>query len=238
MPYKSKLFQRNNAGKRQMVPASYSPRFSGGFRSANPKPKVSERSTQRLENKSITVAGALIIANDTGNVFHLDTIGAGTLASQRTGQKHQVTGVHLRGRVPMVSTTPYDQSVYYLVWDRSPNEIKPGFADIFQMASGIQACHAFPNNSNSERFIILARKAKNMTNADTANTTEYNESMQWSIDDYYSFSRKLIATSVTGGGSTISDRTSGALYLVAGGLQAGAAAPTMQIDYRLYFNDV
>lgn len=236
MPYKSKLFRRNNGG-RKLVSTSRNHGMSGGFRAANPKPKVSDRSTQRLENKSITVATAVSAVNTAGNVFHMDTIGQGTLASQRTGQKHQVTGVHIRGRIPMDNDASYDEVGYYLVWDRQPSEIKPGFPDIFQTGVGVNSINAFPNNSNSERFIIISRKTRSMTNALVAGN-QYNATMQWSIDDYYQFSRKYIATSITGGGSTISDRSSGALYLVTVGGNTGGGATSMNFDYRLYFNDV
>lgn len=63
------------------------------------------------------------------------------------------------------------------------------------------------------------------------------------IDDYYQFSRKLVANSVTGGTGAIGDRTSGALILLAFGQflgsGSGALTPsTLGISYRYYFNDV
>lgn len=236
--YKSKLFKRNNGGKKtygQGKSAYFRPRRMGGFYAPNPRPPVSIYSTQRKEIKALTGYSATLALSEAGQCFHLDQIPQGTGVTDRTGQKHQVTALHIRGDWHMNNSAVDDHVGYMLVWDRQPNEALATPGDI--IAGGTDIIKGFPNQDNNGRFIILARKTHTACNQD-ANDEPTNQSQLWFVDDYFQFSRSLIATTVTGGGPTISDRTSGALILVGMGLRPAAQAANLAFSYRLYFNDV
>lgn len=236
--YKSKLFQRNNGGKKTYGTGGaglFRPRRMGGFYAPNPRPPVSTRSTQRLENKSLTGYGSTLACTDAGQCFHLDQITQGTAHSQRTGQKAQITGVHIRGEWNLNNTTITDHVGYLLVWDRQPNESLATPGDIMQ--GGTDIINAFPNQDNNARFIILARKTHKACNQDKLDEPT-NPSQLWVLDDYYQFSRSLISTVVQAGTGSITDRTTGALLMVGMGLKPISESGNLVFNFRVYFNDV
>lgn len=234
--FKSKLFQRNKGGIGGRGAGLYMPRMQGGFRAPNPAPPKSTKSSNYLENKSLTGGSASLALQETGQVFHLDQITQGAGVTQRLGQKAQITGVHIRGSALMNNSNTNDTFVYYLVWDKSPNEALATPGDIINLG-GFDAAHAFPNLDTSDRFIILGRKSHICVNANTG-VNDRNVSMYWNVDDYFQFSRKLVSTTVLSGSGLISDRVSGALLLVGCGTQGAGFTSTLNFGYRCYFNDV
>lgn len=238
--YRSKLFKRNNGGKKKTIgKGSYSfssPRMVGGWRAPNPRPMQPYHSINRYENKALTGTSATIALKEDGQCFHLDQVARGTQLGDRLGQKHQVTAVHIRGRWEMPNSRDYAQVGYMLVWDRQPGEALAAPGDILAL-TGVDSYEAFPNQDNNDRFIILSRKMHNASNALTSGA-QYNDSAQWVIDDYFQFRRQLIATSTLGGAGTIADRVSGALILVGLGNASAANSANLTFSYRLYFQDV
>lgn len=238
--YRSKLFKRNNGGKKKTAGKGRysftSPRMVGGWRAPNPRPFQPYYSVNRYENKAITGTSATLALTELGQCFHLDQIARGTQLGQRLGQKHQVTGIHIRGRWFMQNTVSSDSVGYMLVWDKHPGEALPLPGDILAL-TGVDSHEAFPNQDNQDRFICLARKTHNATNANTT-ASEYNDSALWNVDDYFQFRRNLIATSTLGGAGTIADRVSGALILLGIGRQSAANSANLTFNYRLYFQDV
>ena len=233
--FKSKLYERNNAGKSPRLGA-VAPRVLGGWRMPNPRPPVSTKSINRMETKALTGSSATLAMTESGQCFHLDQITQGPGVTQRLGQKTQITAVHIRGHINQKAGVPFDNVGYYLVWDRQPNEALATPGDILAL-TGVNAIEAFPNLDTQERFIILGKKMHKMANEDTAGS-HFNDSMTWTVDDYFQFSRKLVTTTVLAGSGLISDRVSGALLIVGVGRNPVASASNFAFNYRCYFNDV
>ncbi len=243
--YKSKLFKRNNGGfTRKPYPkraksAPSRPVYNG----ANPRPPKSNLShVNTAEQKVITGTLATIALKDTGQCFHLDQISQGTGASQRLGQKHRVTGFHIRGRWNVNIQAAFDNPGYMLVWDRQPNEVLANPGDILSDIGSTDSSRAFPNQANIARFQILGRKTHPSANAiaQTSGTIPHStDSSYWAVDDYWDFSdKRLNATQVLSGDGLIGDRISGALILLGIGENSSSVAANMTFNFRVFFEDI
>ncbi len=233
------MFSRNNGG---IPKKAYPKRQPIAVNRANPMPRKPPVSVvNSKEKKALTGVDASITLRDSGQCFHLDQIPQGVGLMMRLGQKHRVTGVHIRGSWIMQVNTREDMVGYYLVWDRQPNEILANPADILYN-TGTQSLLAFPNQDNNERFVFLARKTHKATVATygaTVAETVNNDSTIWMVDDYFDFSDKmLVANQVLAGDGAIGDRTTGALLMVGIGIKLTAYSNTLGFDYRCYFEDV
>lgn len=238
MPYRSKLFNRNNGGRTKgtYFKKPYPARARIAISRANPRPPKSAVSkVNTAESKHATFTDASIICRDTGNVALLDIITQGTAAGNRLGQKYRTTGIHIKGTWKLPVATLTDNPGYMLVWDRQPNETLANPADI--MIGGTDSSRSFPNSDNLDRFVFLARK--HHTSVNQNNTGDQTTSSEWTVDDYYDFSdKRLIATNVVGGSGLIGDRSSGALLIFGTGQNVTAISSSLQFNYRIYFEDV
>lgn len=236
---RSALFRRNNSGIPKKPYPKRAPRVYNRAAPSPPKSKVAQVNTQ--EQKVLNGSGSALTLKDSGQCFHLDQITQGVGASQRLGQKHKVTGVHLRGQWALPSGVHTDCVGYMLFWDRQPNEVLANPADILRI-SGTDSVRCFPNVDNAGRFVPLGRKQFTSSNASTNGTTGLQvktESSDWNIDDFWDFSTKnLVATQVLAGDGLIGDRTSGALILLGIGGHAAASSANMNFNFRVFFEDV
>lgn len=241
MPYKSRLFKRNNGGMVTKKPYAKRAKRTYNRYNIDPIPYVPPRPIQIREKKSITGTQAVLTLKDVGQCFHLDQVDIGPGQDERNGQKFRVTGCHIRGVWEVKTTVAKDLVGYALYWDKQPNEALCNPGDIFEITSSPIA-RAFPNLSNDGRFIPLGRKmhkaTMNTLNADVVLASR-NESSGWYADDYWDFTDKnLIANVIQAGGPTITDRTSGALIMVGLGTKAASLATNMQMNFRVFFEDV
>lgn len=194
------------------------------------------------EQKCINGTDSTIALKDAGQCFHLDQITQGAGVSQRVGQKHRVTGFHIRGNWKINAAQGVDHVGYYLVWDRQPNEILANPGDILRGAGSLDTINAFPNVDNLSRFQILGRKTHSgvtaLTNATTGLQTRDGSGI-WHVDDFWDLSKnRLIATQVIGGDGLIGDRTTGALILLGIGDLPPSVASNLTFNFRLFFEDV
>lgn len=242
MPFRSKLFNRNQGGHGKVGGGLYLSRRTGGFHPPNPSPPPGRKQINSREKKQRTFNLQSTPCSSVSPPNHLDVIAQGTGASQRLGQKYKVTGVHIRGELLLPTETGIrsDTAGYYLVWDRQPNGAVALLGDVLDVESAaVTSADAFPLASNESRFIILARKSHNLIQQQTGTTTFEDRK---TIDDYFQFRKILIATSknVDELGSTplggIGTRMSGALLMIPFG--NNLAEVTFEYSYRLYFEDI
>lgn len=246
--YKSKLFQRNNGGmhyaaERSKAKRRERPKVVYTRTTPVPRPlKTPVSMVNHAEQKAITGTAATLALQETGQCFHLDQVTQGPGVTQRLGQKHRVTGVHIRGWSLINSAQGFDHVGYYLVWDRQPNEVLANPGDIF--LGGTDIVDSFPNIDNLGRFVVLGRKSGAITSAVTVPNgtgTEYTRNVNsvFYADDFWDLTDKnLIATQVIAGNGLIGDRTSGALLMVGIGQSAPALSTNLHFNFRLYFEDV
>lgn len=240
--FKSKLFQRNQGGHGKMGGGLYAPRRQAGFYPPNPRPLSGTRRVNARENKQRTFNLQSSPAGAQSQANHLDIIPQGAGASARIGQKFQVTAIHIRGemRLSAESGIRDDTGGYYLLWDKQPNKALANPLDILDLQlNTVTNADAFPLASNSDRFVILARKSYDFVKQETATGSFDSRHI---VDDYFQFRRTLIATCQNGAeaGITptgiISTRTSGALLMLPFG--NNLTALSFNYSYRVYFNDV
>lgn len=243
MPYKSRLFKRNMPRTQgTKSPGWFKPSSARGYRAPNPRPAAARQYPKILNRKKDFVESSAA-ASVSPLVQHLDIIDQGTGFSDRNGQRTQITGLHIRGRINWDgsnSTTNVDQVGYFVVWDRTPSGNLPLAAEILNLGDGTDANVAFPNLNGQDRFIILARKSWLMTKVNTSATVVANANTQIELDDYFGFGRNL--TTLTNLGQTsgvIAQRTSGALYLIPfGGIPVIDDPSVMTFNYRVHFTDL
>jgi len=242
MPFRSKLFLRNQGGHGKVGGGLYLNRRTGGFHPPNPSPPQGRAQINTKEKKQRTFNLQSTPAFKTAPPNHLDIIAQGAGASQRIGQKFKVTGIHIRGEMalPTESGIRTDTGGYYLVWDRQPNKSLAVIGDVLDEEAGaVTSADAFPLASNESRFVVLARKSHNLIKRETA-AGSFDD--RKTIDDYFQFRKTLIATCQNvdelGGSAlgTIGTRTSGALLMLPFG--NNTAQITFEYSYRLYFEDV
>jgi len=207
-------------------------------RTPAPVPYLPPTPVNKSEVKYIDGISALLALRGIGNTQHMDVIAQGVTVGTRLGQKHRVTGVHLRGNWRIKSDVEADYVGYALVWDRAPQESLPNPGDILDLAGG-NTIDCFPNQDTYSRFTFLGRKTHRATNnVDGVNNT-WNDNSTWMVDDYWDFTDKnLVATSLRLGSGLISDRISGALIIVGLGDRPNAEAVSMGFNFRCYFEDV
>jgi len=225
--YKSKLFKRNNAGKRSALMAQ-----------PFPFPGPSRRNVNVKESKYIQNNQQQQLCHTDGVISHLDVIDQGVDQDERLGQKFQVTECHIQGSITInAATTQLEQAGYTLVWDTQPNRALP--STFGTVLNGTPSQYAFPNPDRQDRFIYLAKREFTLTKADATNSAGYNDSSIVKINAKHIFKRKLVAccsTNQTSG--VIANRPTGALLLLTTGISAVANASTMDFSYRVYFHDV
>lgn len=241
MPYKSKLFRRNNGGTRSTTfkkpyPKRAKPAYT--TRSPAPVPYLPPTPVNKSEIKYIDATSALVPLREIGFVEHMDVIAQGTTVGTRLGQKHRVTGVHIRGTWRINFDVGSDIVGYMLVWDRQPNESLATPGDILDLAGG-DSINCFPNQDTNGRFIYLGRKAHRAVANQDATQTWWMDNSTWMVDDYWDFTDKnLTATTIRLGGGTITDRSTGALLIVGMGTQPNASSVSLGCNFRVYFEDV
>lgn len=242
MPYK----QSNRYAKRRYPRARggfgamlYGNRYLYGMRAPNPRPGQQRGSINSRENKALTGGNASSLCREEGTCFHLDQIDRGTGLGNALGQKHMVTGVHIRGRWALPNAQVSDRPGYYLVWDSQPNEALAAPGDILDLTTGgIDCSTAFPNQDNNARFTLLAKREHNAANANVSDDS-YNPSMYWFVDEYFRFRKPLVATKTLGDASgQISNRVTGALIMLTFGRNTSVNSNPLNFQFRVYFQDV
>ncbi len=240
---KSRLFKRNMPRTQgTKSPGWFRPASARGYRAPNPRPLAMRSIPKVLSRKKDFVENSAT-ASVSPAVQHLDIIDQGTGFSDRNGQRTQIIGLHVRGRInwsPSNSTTNVDQVGYYVVWDRTPSGNLSQAAEILNLTGGQDANTAFPNLNGQDRFIMLARKSWLMTKVNASATVVANANTQIELDDYFGFARSLTTVSnlgITSG--VIAQRTSGALYLIPfGGIATDLNPSEMTFNYRVHFTDL
>lgn len=208
-------------------------------RSPAPVPYLPPTPVNKSEIKYIDATSALVALRGIGNTQHMDVIQQGTTVGTRLGQKHRVTGVHIRGSWRINATVGSDYVGYMLVWDRQPNESLATPGDILDLAGG-NTIRCFPNQDTTGRFVYLGRKTHRAVNStDSTGHPLWMDNSTWMVDDYWDFTDKnLTATTIRLGGGAITDRSTGALLIVGMGDKPNAESVSLGCNFRVYFEDV
>lgn len=242
--YRSALFRRNNGGRKTayrrqaVVVAARSARSIGVLaRRTAPHPPKSQVPISSKSIKGVWFDLATREFNTVGGApFHIDVIPQGVEEQDRIGNKWQNMGLHLRGQVlpDLTSATASQMGTMYVIWDKQPNQALPVFAEIFTGTGGFE----FINLGYQDRFVVCFKK-NYLSQIDVTNDKIINGT--YFVDEYIDLKPfKCVATSLNGDATgLIANRSTGALLLVTtGNIATGAGPPSVNLEARVYFQDV
>lgn len=182
-----------------------------------------------------TVAPTPFAPVNGSSAFCLNQVPLGNSSVTRVGRRFANTAIALRGQVEASATTLTAVCAMVLVWDRNPNQgaAIPPFTTVFTT----QDPESLTNKDNAPRFKILRRWVFNIIgNSGTAGqstekTTQY-------FDEFVKMKNKVTLLTAADTTGLITDMVEGSLLLyVMGDVAAGATAPNLRIQTRLYFQD-
>lgn len=212
---------------------------------------VSVPANRLLEHKTFdSVASPLAIVNCFSNAgpvastpfapvaatsaWCLNQVPLGNSSITRVGRRFANTAIAMRGRVIAGTTGTISNACMVLVWDRNPNQgaaISP-FTSVFTA----QTPSSLTNKDNAPRFKILRRWNWSVIGNETI--ADLTDNSLFYFDEFVKMKNKVTLLTAADTTGLITDMVEGALLLyVMGDASAGTAAPTLEIQTRLYFAD-
>jgi len=177
--------------------------------------------------KFIDSPNAIFNMSVVGSLGHINPIATGSLLNQREGSRVSLCGVQIRGYA-QAAAGPLAIGCLVLVWDRQPQGAVPLITDIYTAVTPT----SYQVTGTRDRFHILGRWDFKFVGGGVAPT---NESALQQIQYSVNF-RKDNVYDNTGVGA-IASVTTGALYLMSMGDQAGPGNPFALVSTRVLFGD-
>lgn len=225
---------------------------------------MSKTTKKRTHSKPITEAKQIdlpaadyLITADSGtntNIYLINTMQLGNAFYQRIGNRVNLRNMNIVGRINFrgAAVSGNDQIRWAIVWDRAPSKtgadyVLPLYSDIFQdvdsVGTATSTVYSGVNINNKNRFKILRNKcfmapATALTLLTTPDQIFDFEENCVNIDEFVDLKQLQTVYRSTANPITITNITSGALYLVT----QGAHAPTLQpyelrVKFRLRYDD-
>jgi len=179
----------------------------------------------------VDLAAATYAGDTTGSVTLIPTIAQGTAVTQRVGKRVALKSLEVKGSISANAASVTSEPWFAIVYDKRPTGSLPAITDIYNSNSP----DAFPNDANSDRFVILRNKSYIMIGNNTGVTSDH---ILENIHMYMSLKNSPMVFKALGTGA-IADIAEGALYLITGGnVAAGTQASSFYLGFRVRFVDV
>lgn len=184
---------------------------------------------RRQEMKELTLGAADFLLDLGGGVTLLNICGRGNALNQREGNRARFYSVRVCGSANSFQAANLASIGHmYIVYDKQPQGVLPLPADIL-------FTEFFQNINTRDRFEILYHKAFDFVGNISA-AADLTTKSHYVINEKICFSKLTVWSDVASG--NIADIRHGALYIVQVGNVAAAAAPRLQIAFRLLYQDL
>lgn len=175
----------------------------------------------------LTTASGAMTFDATGGIVLLNSISQGDGLANRHGNRIQMLQLQLRGNANVVGGSILPQGFWAVVYDRQPTGALPALTLIYDAVN----VNAFQALTTRDRFQILYRQDFQLEGANPAVTADSLRRF-----DRVVHLRKMSAYTVGTTTGTIADISTGALYLIWGGIdQGGGTAGVGTLNCRLVF---
>jgi len=188
---------------------------------------------ERKMNELKDLSAYYVDDDPAGTTSLVNNIAEGTGINERIGRRYNLSTFSMK----YIVTSPTDFSSAILriliVYDKQPNGVAPDAADLFGSAVSTSRASTFLNIANRDRFLILAEKRINSIPIDSAHVGV--------IAGTIGVNCRNLPVTCDGTGGTITDITTGSLYIiaVASPPEAGgnATKPGLNYTWRLRYTD-